>query len=66
MRSFPRWFSHLEAAGEELQLGIELAVIVQPLQSRETLQTHLTLLRGREEESYISFQLQDCVVTNSI
>lgn len=34
----------LEATGEELQSCIELSVVVETLQSRQALETHLALL----------------------
>ena len=38
-------WSHLEAAGEQLQSGVELSVVVETLQGCQTLQAHLALLR---------------------
>lgn len=45
---------HLEAVGEELQLGEEFSVGVEVLKSFQTLETDLTLLRGDQTSDGIS------------
>lgn len=44
---YPAGGANLEATGEELQSCVELSVVVETLQSCQTLQTYLSLLRDR-------------------
>lgn len=44
---YPAGGANLEATCEELQSGIELSVVVETLQSSQTLQTYLSLLQDR-------------------
>lgn len=46
--------AHLEAVGEELQLGEKFSVGVEVLESFQTLETHLALLERKYREDVVS------------